>query len=215
MSLYEISLDYNIVDVAFSKSGTNKAVLTTSGFALYTWELKRGVAQEPQFAFFHSFSQPTERARQISFLSEDDVYVLKQNEFGQDKINRINISTKEEETIFVPEMLDCISAIFPDLRQGALWIAMNAHNSKARSYFYISNEVPESPSVVPWSDSPTSDTIWAHAIKLKDGNVSLSTPPTIFYVLYSLYGRIYCFRCPDRAQSMRTNEHSPKVAPHF
>ena len=171
MALYEISLDYNVVDVAFSTSGANIAVLTTSGFALYTWEL-RGSALEPKFGFFHSFSQPTERARQIAFLDEDDVYVLKQNEFGQDKIDRINVSTKEENTVFVPEMFDCISSIFSDLRQSTLWIAMNAHNSKARSYFYISNESPESPSVIPWADSPTNDTCWANVIKLKDGNVS-------------------------------------------
>lgn len=172
MALHEISIDYNIVDVAFSKSGTKIAILTTRGFALYTWTLKNTPAPEAKLSFFHSFSQPACRPRQIAFIAEDDIYVLMHDDFGQEKVERIDYQTKEETVAFVPEISCHISSIFPDLELNALWIAQIVQHQKARSYSFISEDTTGIASAIPWPESPGNETSWASPVKLANEAVS-------------------------------------------
>ncbi|KAK2749590.1 hypothetical protein FQN57_005812 [Myotisia sp. PD_48] len=167
MALCEISLESNIVDVAFSMSGDKIAILAADGLSIYTWDLNSTSGPEPQFQTFYPLD--TQRSRQVAFLNEDEVYILSQTYFGGEKIERINLQTEVTDIIFVPKETDHISAIFSDFEQKELWVSQITRKQRARSYLYLSVVDSGAASIVPWHDSPSNDTSWASAVELHTG----------------------------------------------
>lgn len=172
MSLCEISLDSNAIDVAFSKSGTRMAVLTLDGVFLYTWELKNVSSLNLKLENAFPFTQSSERGRQIAFLGDTDVYVLRQRDFSQGEIERIDVTSAEKFPVFEPTDMERISYIFSDLGQEVLWLAQGTKQKKGLSYSVLSTDSSGLPSVTPWAESPGQETSWALATQLANGNVS-------------------------------------------
>ncbi|KAI2082021.1 putative elongator complex protein 1 [Ophidiomyces ophidiicola] len=165
MALYEVALDYNAVDVAFSNSGTKIAVLANEGFALISWKLGSVPPPEPQLDRFYAFSQTSKRPRRIAIVGETDVYVLMQDDISLDMIKLLDIDTQNEKIAFASAESDRLSSIFTDLEQNTIWISKTSGGQKATSYSYISRD-GDSTSPTPWYDSPSQAATWASALVL-------------------------------------------------
>ncbi|KAK2799452.1 hypothetical protein FQN51_006939 [Onygenales sp. PD_10] len=168
MAAFDVSLDSNAIDVAFSKSSTQFAVLTPTGFSLYSWDLKATPAADPELKSFYPVSNPGSRPKRIVFLGENEVYVLKQS-YSQDDIEKTVLDTKETTTVYQPTDSIFLSSIFPNIQQTSLWISQEGQNRRAGSYFMTSSdentgylsEIPH--------DGPSQETCWADATQLPDG----------------------------------------------
>ncbi|KAK2813112.1 hypothetical protein FQN50_000789 [Emmonsiellopsis sp. PD_5] len=169
MAAFDISLDSNAIDVAFSKSSTQFAVLTPTGFSLYSWDLKATPAADPELKSFYPVSNPGSRPKRIVFLGENEVYVLKQS-YSQDDIEKTVLDAKETTTVYQPTDSIILSSIFPNIQQTSLWISQEGHNRKAGSYFMTSSDANTGYlSEIP-HEGPSQDTCWAYATQLPDGD---------------------------------------------
>lgn len=211
MSLCEISLDFNAADVAFSKSGKKIAVLTSDGVSLYSWELKTASSLNLRLENAFPFSQSSERGRQIAFLGETDVYVLKQRDFSQGEIERIDVPSGEKVPVFEPTGMERISYLFSNLGQDALWIAQGTRQKKGLSYSVLSTDSSGFPSVTPWVESPGQETSWALATQLSNGSVGFFK-----FSCCSMLTSISTYYSPslDRALSMPTRDRWRRIALH-
>ncbi|WEW55517.1 Putative elongator complex protein 1 [Emydomyces testavorans] len=162
MALCEVCLDYNAIDVAFSKSGTKIAVLTSKGVAIYSWQMRTMPPPNPEFDHFYPFSQPS-NTRSIAFLDESHVYMLTQKNASHAGIERINLDTKEVTSVFTAADSDRLLSIFSNIEQDTLWIARTSKSQKHTSYSCISSD--ESSQVAPtsWCESLAQETSWASA----------------------------------------------------
>nr|KMM73499.1 IKI3-like protein [Coccidioides posadasii RMSCC 3488] len=163
MALCEMPLDYNAVDIAFSKSGTKIAVLTSEGIAIYSWQLRTSPPPEPSLDYFYPFPQMSKRPRHIAMLDENIIYVLMQTDMFSEEVERIDIDTKEVTIVLSSTESDRLVSIFPNLEQSMLWIAQATPGRKHFSYSYISNEGGNDVSPSSWPESPAQETSWAAA----------------------------------------------------
>ncbi|EGD93877.1 IKI3 family protein [Trichophyton tonsurans CBS 112818] len=174
MALCELAHDSNIIDVAFSKTSAKIAILSATSFTIYTWNLKSTSPLEATLCSSHAIS-PSRRPRLIAFLGEDDIYVVTQDEFGGEVVEWTGLQSNASKPVFLPEEGVHISSIFPDSEQEKLWIAHISSSKRIRSYSFIRNNGAEDSSVVPWQDGPATDTSWARAIQVPNGDDILFT----------------------------------------
>lgn len=174
MAACDVSLESNAVDVVFSKSSTQFAVLTMTGIYLYGWDLKALPVADPELKASYPILNASSRPRRITFLEEREIYVLSQHGYSQENIQKTDINTKETTTVYQSKDSSMLSSLFSNLQQNSLWICQEGRNRKAGSYLKLS---PGGPSgflaEIPY-ESPGQETSWAHATELSDGEVSRS-----------------------------------------
>ncbi|KAL1960232.1 hypothetical protein VTO42DRAFT_8775 [Malbranchea cinnamomea] len=169
MSLCDIVLDFNAIDVAFSKSSSRIAVLTSNGVSVHSWDLRTVDSLNLKQENFFPFSRSSERARQICFLGETDVYVLKQRDFASGDIERIDLVTGKSVSVFQSNDTGHLAAMFSNLEQNVLWLSQRFRQRKELSYSILAYEGTGAPSVTPWVECPAQDTCWALATQLYNG----------------------------------------------
>ncbi|EGC42114.1 elongator complex protein [Histoplasma capsulatum var. duboisii H88] len=169
MAACDIPLESNAVDIAFSKSSAQFAVLTMGGIYLYNWDIKAVPLADPEFQAFCPILTSSSRPRRIAFLEENEVYVLTQHGCSQGNIERTDIDSKKTTTIYQSNNSSILSSIFPNVQQNSLWICQRGQNSKAGSYIKLSSGGANGPLTEIPHESPGQDTCWANATELPDG----------------------------------------------
>ena len=175
MAHNELSLDSNIVDVAFSKSGTRIAILMKDCFSIFLWSLKSRPVVSPILESSYPLSEtPNSRPRQIAFANEHEVYILKDNGPNNTNIERTALETRSTQIAYQAADSEQILSIFTSLGRDSLWLSHVKAPNQPISYSYISMPSSGEFQVVPWLESPTVDTYWAKAVQVSEDEVILS-----------------------------------------
>jgi elongator complex protein 1 len=102
MSLHQLKLDNNAVDVALSKFGTRLAVLSDRDLAVYATDMTKRPVPLPQL-LWRSDSLEGHVPRQVAFVGEEQVYVLSDSWHDEES----NLWTSQgEELIFCGPLLE-------------------------------------------------------------------------------------------------------------
>lgn len=163
---HEIILDDNAVDVAFSKSGLRFVVLTTSGVAVYSWQLKEIPVKTPVLECTVSFANIKARHVQVAFVNEDEIYVLTCPRDSQDNaIERIRLDTKD--SVQLDLKLSSISSIFTDVAHGFLGL----YSQEQKRFFLTHNNGSDLIVDPEYHDYPSVDAAHFSAVKTVDDEV--------------------------------------------
>lgn len=172
MAHNELELDSNVVDVAFSKSGTRIAVLTTSSFSIFLWSLKSRPVPMPILESSYPLSDAPEcRPRQIAFLNDNEVYVLKDTAPNTSHIELTTLETRESRIIYETAESEQLSSIFAGIGHQALWFSHARQIGQPVSYSSIERVDGSDVTIAPWAESPSADTHWARAVSISDDEV--------------------------------------------
>lgn len=170
MSLCDITLESNVIDASFSKSGFRIAVLTTEGFSTYRWFPKNKPVGAPKLEAAHPFSTPGDcRPRRISILNENEVYVLKHCEASQPVIERTLLEDQKTDIIYQPVDPEHVLSMFPSIDQDKLWISRRRKGKSV--YLTITSSSSNLKEDTIWEQSPAPETVWAEAVHLSDSEV--------------------------------------------
>ena len=171
MAHNELALDSNAIDVAFSKSGTRIAVLMNNRFSIYLWSLKTRPVPIPILESSYPLSDAiASRPRQIAFLDENEVYVLKDDGPNSSHIERTHLETRVTELAYQSADSEQLASIFAGIGHQALWLSHTLQPSRPATYSSIEPSL-EGVSVAPWAESPNVDTRWARAVSISDEEV--------------------------------------------
>lgn len=171
MAHNELTLESNAIDVAFSKSGTRVAVLMNNRFSVYLWSLKSRPVPVPIIESSYPLpNDTTSRPRQIAFLNDTEVYVLRESGLNISQIERINLETRVTKSVYQPAESEKLASIFAGIGHRALWLSHVLQPARADSYSSI--EVSsEGVDIIPWAESPKVDSHWARAVSISDHEV--------------------------------------------
>ncbi|PYH47499.1 Elongator subunit IKI3 [Aspergillus saccharolyticus JOP 1030-1] len=174
MAHNELALDSNIIDVAFSKSGTRIAILENDRFSVYLWNLKARPVPMPILESSYPLSDaPDSRPRQIAFIHETEVYVLKSNGPSSTCIERTTLETRETRVAYQAADSEQIISMFASLGHESLWFSHSLGTNQPITYSYISIPSPDQFDAIPWSQSPPVDTYWAEAVQISEDETLL------------------------------------------
>ncbi|KAI3091561.1 hypothetical protein CBS147343_791 [Aspergillus niger] len=169
MAHNELTLDSNIVDVAFSKSGTRMAVLMKDRFSIFLWSLKSRPVPSPILESSYPLSDaPDSRPRQIAFVNEHEVYILKDSGPNNTQIERTALETRTTQVAYQAEDSEQILSMFTSLGHEALWFSHVKAPNQPVTYSYVSMPSSEEFQILPWLESPTVDTYWAKAAQISE-----------------------------------------------
>lgn len=175
MAHNELPLDSNVIDVAFSKSGTRIAVLMEKSFAVFLWSLKSRPVPIPILESSYPLSDaPSCRPRQITFINETEVYVLKASGPSIDQIERTTLETRDSRVVYQSVNAEQISSIFSGVGHQALWFSHASQPSRPVTYSTIELTAEDNVEVAAWGESPSVDTHWARAVSISDDEVRMS-----------------------------------------
>ena len=122
MALHEVNLTQNVVDVAFNDSGSDFAVLHGNSISTYHYEAADSIFSPPTFST--SCDPPIKNSvlRQIRFMNESSIIVLKSHTFtGKDGVLLTNLQLNSFEEFKLDDTAP-ISTIQPIWRTPAvLW----------------------------------------------------------------------------------------------
>ncbi|KAJ5655438.1 hypothetical protein N7507_007388 [Penicillium longicatenatum] len=168
MAHNELKLDSNVVDVAFSKSGNRIAVLMQSSFAIFLWSLKSRPVPMPILESSYPLSDTADsRPRQIAFVDDNEVYVLKDIAPNTSHIEQTSLETRETRVVYQASDSEQLSSMFAGIGHRALWFSHARQPSHPVTYSSI--ELIEGGEVVtPWVECPNVDTHWAKAVSISD-----------------------------------------------
>lgn len=173
MAHNELPLDSNVIDVAFSTSGTRIAVLMEKSFSVFLWSLKSCPVPVPILESSYPLSDsPSRRPRQIAFINENEVYVLKDSGPNTDHIERTTLETRESRIVYRAADAEQISSIFPGIGHQALWFSHASQPGRPVTYSSIDSIPEEDINVAAWAESPNVDTRWARAVSISDDEVT-------------------------------------------
>ncbi|OJK03766.1 hypothetical protein ASPACDRAFT_1863344 [Aspergillus aculeatus ATCC 16872] len=174
MAHNELTLDSNIIDVAFSKSGTRIAILENDRFSVFIWALKTRPVPVPILESSYPLSDtPNSRPRQIAFINETEVYVLKSSGPNNTCIERTTLKTRETKVAYQAADSEQIMSMFASLGHELLWFSHNLGPNHPITYSYISIPSPNQFEVMPWSQSPSAETYWAQAVQISEDETLL------------------------------------------
>lgn len=162
MCAHEVSLEHNAVDVAFSKSGTQFAVLTYEGISIYSWDLKAKPSREPSLRHFLHFSNKNLRPLNMCFFGEKKLYITKTTDFGCE-VQELNVENEQFITTLQIHNSYGIS-IFADVCHRSIWVSEQGRNQRIYSLF--TTEDGNVPSFNAENDIPSNhDICWAAAVQ--------------------------------------------------
>lgn len=173
MAHNELKLDSNVIDVAFSKSGTRMAVLMDKSFSVFLWSLKSRPVPVPILESSYPLPDaPTGRPRQIAFLNETEVYLLKASTPGISHIERTTLETRETQVVYQAQEFEELYSIFAGVGHSALWFSHVQQPGLPASYSTIDFVAGNDAQATIWSESPTFETHWARAVSISDDEVN-------------------------------------------
>ncbi|KAL2013837.1 hypothetical protein VTN00DRAFT_1362 [Thermoascus crustaceus] len=168
MAHCEVTLDSNIVDVAFSQSGRRIAVLMRDRFSVFAWSLKRGPPPPPVLESSYPLPDaPESRPRQIAFLKDNEVYILNHLEPYQPQIGRTTLETRITKVAYQASESERLYSIFASLGHDRLWFS-NTKRPGPISYSTITPLSNDELDVTVWPDCPGVDTFWAKAVSITE-----------------------------------------------
>jgi len=171
MAHNELALESNAIDVAFSKSGTRIAVLMENRFSIFLWSLKSRPVPVPILESSYPLSDAiASRPRQIAFLNDNEVYVLKESGPNSSHIERTNLETRATELVYQAADCEQLASIFAGTGHQALWFSHAPQPTRPVSYSSIELST-ESVDIAPWAESPNVDSHWARAVSISDHEV--------------------------------------------
>lgn len=170
----ELTLDSNVIDVAFSKSGTRIAVLMNDCFSVFLWSLKTRPVVSPILESSYPLSDaPDSRPRQIAFLQENEVYLLKNNGPNNMQVERTALETRATKIAHHAADSEQLFSIFPALDHETLWFSHAAQPGKPVSYSSIAPRSLDEFEITSCTQSPKTDTYWAQVVPISDDEVLL------------------------------------------
>lgn len=173
MAHNEVLLDSNVIDVAFSKSGTRIAVLMKNCFSIFVWSLKSRPVPTPILESSYPLSEaPDSRPRQIAFLNENEVYILWNDGPTSAQIERTTLETRLTKAVYQATDSEQVLSIFPALGHEDLWISHIPQSGSHTKYSSLEVLPSADLQVKPWDQSPAVDTYWARAVHLSEDEVS-------------------------------------------
>lgn len=174
MAHNELILDSNVIDVAFSKSGTRIAVLTKDCFSIFMWSLKTRPVAAPILESSYPLSDALDsRPRQLAFINENEVYILKSRGPNNANIERTTLETRTTKIAYQAGESEQLVSIFPSLNHEALWISHISQYGQPIAYSTISMPSTEEFVAAPYTQGPSVDTYWANAVQLSEDEVIL------------------------------------------
>ncbi|EAL90074.1 killer toxin sensitivity protein (IKI3), putative [Aspergillus fumigatus A1163] len=177
-------MDSNVVDVAFSKSGTRIAVLMKDCFSIYMWSLKTRPVPSPILESSHPLPDNLDnRPRQIAFLNENEVYILRNSGPNSTCIQKTTLETRSTTTVYQTTDSGQILTIFPAVGHEALWFSHVPQPGRPIAYCILKASPEEDVQVDSWDQSPAVDTHWARAVHLSDDErilISLSRTGALY-----------------------------------
>ncbi|OKL58783.1 hypothetical protein UA08_05682 [Talaromyces atroroseus] len=168
MAHCEISVDSNIVDIAFSRTGSRIAVLTTDNFSIFEWSLKSKPVPSPLLESSYPLPQNlNSRPRQIAFLGDSEVFVLIHHDPFDRRIERTRLDTRETIISYTASAEEDIKSIFTSIKHDKLWISKSSETTMGTTYLegVLS---PEKPEASPFEQAPLVDTHWAASTSISD-----------------------------------------------
>jgi elongator complex protein 1 len=175
MAHNDVPVDSNVVDVAFSKSGTRIAVLMRDCFSIYMWSLKTRPVPSPILESSHPLPDNVDnRPRQIAFLNENEVYILRNSGPNSACIQRTTLETRSTTTVYQTTDSEQIITIFPTVGHEALWLSHVRQPGRPIAHSILKAFSEEDVQVDSWDQSPAVDTHWARAVHLSDDEVLFS-----------------------------------------
>lgn len=180
MAHNELKLDSNVIDVAFSKSGTRMAVLMDKSFSVFLWSLKSRPVPVPMLESSYPLPDaPTSRPRQIVFLNETEVYLLKDSAPGISHIERTRLETRETRVVHRAQEFEELYSIFAGVSHSALWFSHTQQSGFPASYSTLHFLAGDEVEATLWSESPTVETHWARAVSISDDEVNRTHSPIV------------------------------------
>lgn len=177
MAHNEVPLGSNAIDVAFSKSGTRFAVLMHDHFSVFLWALKNRPVPSPILESSYPLSDaPDSRPRQIAFLNETEIYVLKNAGPNNTQVERTTVETRVTKVAHQAADSEQLFSIFPSLGHETLWLSHSGQNGQPITYSNIEQLTPDEFQVVSWVQCPTVDTYWAKAVQVSEDKVCFVVP---------------------------------------
>ncbi|KAH1989616.1 hypothetical protein KXV33_008924 [Aspergillus fumigatus] len=184
MAHNDVPVDSNVVDVAFSKSGTRIAVLMKDCFSIYMWSLKTRPVPSPILESSHPLPDNLDnRPRQIAFLNENEVYILRNSGPNSTCIQKTTLETRSTTTVYQTTDSGQILTIFPAVGHEALWFSHVPQPGRPIAYCILKASPEEDVQVDSWDQSPAVDTHWARAVHLSDDErilISLSRTGALY-----------------------------------
>lgn len=172
MAHNELSLDSNAIDIAFSKSGSRIAVLMKDHFSVFAWPLKTRPVPGPILESSYPLSDAMDsRPRQIAFLNETEVYVLKDAYPNNTHVERTTLETRVTKLAYQAADSERLFSIFPSLGHETLWLSHVNQIGQPISYSNIEQISPDEIQLAPWIQCPTVDTYWAKAVQVSEDKV--------------------------------------------
>lgn len=197
MAHNELSLDSNAIDVAFSKSGNRIAVLMKDHFSVFAWPLKTRPVPSPILESSYPLSDATDsRPRQIAFLNETEVYVLKDSYPNTTHVERTTLETRVTKLTYQAAESERLFSIFPSLEHETLWLSHINQSGRPISYSNIEQFSPDEFQLAPWAQCPTVDTYWAKAVQLSEDKVCSCRFP--IYPFKGMLTPVACLSYYDR-----------------
>ncbi|KAL5342561.1 IKI3 family-domain-containing protein [Aspergillus crustosus] len=169
MAHNELALDSNAIDVAFSKTGTRMAILMNNHFSVYLWSLKSRPVPIPILESSYPLSDEKDsRPRQIAFINDNEVYILRSRGPNGTSIERTTLETRETKVVYEASDSEQIASVFANLGNESLWFSHTPQPGQSVAYSYITVASPDEFQVTPWTETPVVDTYWAKAAKVSD-----------------------------------------------
>lgn len=174
MAHNELPLDNNAIDVAFSKTGTRIAVLMKDHFSVFLWSLKARPVATPILESSYPLSgAPDSRPRQISFLQDNEIYILMTGGPNNAQIERTALETRETKIAHQAADSEHFFSIFASFDHEALWFSHVTQPGKSITYSSIIPQSVDEFAVTPCTQSPAVDTYWAEVVQVSDDEVIL------------------------------------------
>jgi elongator complex protein 1 len=174
MAHNELTLESNAIDVAFSKSGSRIAVLMSDRLSVYLWSLKSRPVPVPILESSYPLSYAiTSRPRQIAFVNENEVYVLKDNGPNSSCIERTILDTRTTESVYQAADSEQLASIFAGIGHQALWFSHARQPARPLSYSSIELSSSGNLDIAPWAESPNVDSHWARVVSISEDEVRL------------------------------------------
>ncbi|RDW57132.1 Elongator subunit IKI3 [Aspergillus mulundensis] len=167
MAHNELHLDANAIDVAFSKSGTRIAVLTNDHFSVYLWSLKSRPVPAPILESSYPLSDEKDsRPRQITFINDNEVYILRSRGPNNTCIERTTLETRETKVVYEAADSEHLVSMFSSLGHEALWFSHVPQPGQLITYSNITMPSSDEFHVTPWTQTPAVDTYWAESAQI-------------------------------------------------
>lgn len=172
MAHNELTLDSNAVDVAFSKSGTRIAVLMNDHFSVFLWSLKSRPVPVPILESSYPLSYENDsRPRQIAFINDNEVYILRSRGPNNTCIERTALETRGTKVAYETADSEQVFSIFANLGQETLWFSHSRQPGQPIAYSHITMPSSDGFQITPWTESPPVDTYWAKTVQVSDDEV--------------------------------------------